>query len=202
MLSVSVTVTVICAAPVCPATGFSVMLRTTPLPPSAMFPFGSNPWLDEVADTFRLAAAVSASPTLKEMGPTWADASRLWLGIAEIVGGVCDEQMFCGEALLCGFGAAVTKSRALLSLSMQPQVPLATSLALPRKSAVVFDGAGAGPVPSAGVEPEPNATRSTTRGSGNATAPSALVVFANATLPAVALTAILVLIASGVGNAV
>ena len=49
-------------------------------------------------------------------------------------------QLLAGDALLCGFGAEITKSPALSLVSTQPPDFL--------KPAVVFDGAGACAVPS------------------------------------------------------
>ena len=63
---------------------------------------------------------------------------RVGVGVGVEVGvGVDAWQLFNGEPLLRGFGAPSAKSRALLSVSMQP--PPA------RKSAVVLLGAGADP---------------------------------------------------------
>jgi hypothetical protein len=58
----SLTLTVIVAEPVLPATGVTVTVRSVPLPPNTMFAAGTNVVEEEVPETVRLAAAVSASP--------------------------------------------------------------------------------------------------------------------------------------------
>src|SRR5499427_489152 len=82
----SLTVTVIVAAPVCPATGVTVTVRLAPLPPKAMFASGTSVWFDEVPLRVRLATGVSTSPTVKAMGPAATPLVVAWLPIAEIVG--------------------------------------------------------------------------------------------------------------------
>jgi len=69
------TVTVMVAVPVCPAAGVTVTVRLAPLPPNAMLAFGTRVGLEELPLTVKLAAAVSASPTVKASGP----AAAPWL---------------------------------------------------------------------------------------------------------------------------
>ena len=65
----SFTVTVIVVLPVCPVAGVTVTVRLAPPPPNTMFPIGTNIGLDEDALNCRLAAATSASSTVKLSGP-------------------------------------------------------------------------------------------------------------------------------------
>ena len=65
----SLTESVICALPVLPVAGVTVTERFAPLPPNTMFAFGTSVVEDEDPETVRLAAAVSASPTLNGIGP-------------------------------------------------------------------------------------------------------------------------------------
>ena len=65
----SLTEIVIKALPVAFEAGVTVIVRLVPLPPSAMFAFGTTVVLTEVAETVRLAAAVSGSLSVNEMGP-------------------------------------------------------------------------------------------------------------------------------------
>ena len=61
----SVTVTVMLAVPNWSANGERDTVRLAPLPPKARLLLGSNVGLDEVAESVRLAAGVSKSPTVK-----------------------------------------------------------------------------------------------------------------------------------------
>src|SRR5438128_885412 len=58
----SLTVTVICAVPVLPAAGVTVTVRFAPLPPNTIFAFGTRVVEEELPETVRLVAGVSASP--------------------------------------------------------------------------------------------------------------------------------------------
>src|SRR4051794_2134027 len=94
--------------------------------------------------------------------------------------------------VLRGFGAPAVKSRALLSVSVAP---------LPaRRSALAFDGAGAAATPSKQLAVVPKPTKSITPVVGHEPL-SAVVAETSATLPAVALIAI-VPVAFGVGSGV
>src|SRR5215470_6120016 len=84
----SLTVIVTVLVPNWLAAGVSVTVRFAPLPPKTMFAFGSSVWLDELPLSVRLAAGVSASPTVKLIGPTVVPVVVAWLLIAEIVGAV------------------------------------------------------------------------------------------------------------------
>ena len=98
-------------------------------------------------------------------------------------------QLTVADAVLRGFGAAVVKSRALLSVSVQP-------FAL-RKPAVVLLNVGVGPEPSKQFVVEPKPTKSTTEvGQEPESAP---VDVTSATFPAPNAIAI-VPVASGVGR--
>ena len=65
----SLTFTVICAVPVLVPAGVTVIVRFAPLPPNTIFAVGTNVVAEEVPETVRLAAAVSASPTVNASGP-------------------------------------------------------------------------------------------------------------------------------------
>jgi hypothetical protein len=66
----SSTDTVTVAVPACPTTGVRVIVRVAPDPPRLMFASGRTVWLELVAVTVRAPAAVSASETVNETGPT------------------------------------------------------------------------------------------------------------------------------------
>lgn len=84
----SLTVTVIVDEPVCPGPGVTEIVLLAPLPPNVMLALGTTVVLLEVALTVRLLVAVSASPIVKEIGPTGVSCNVDWSAIAEIVGGV------------------------------------------------------------------------------------------------------------------
>ncbi|HEY3138799.1 MAG TPA: hypothetical protein VGL29_22440, partial [Blastocatellia bacterium] len=102
-------------------------------------------------------------------------------------------QTFAGEELFRGLGDPALKSDELLSVSVQPFAFLSTAL--------VLLGAGVGPEPSKQFAPLPNPTRSIIETELGQAPLSAVVLFTNATLPALALIAILP-VASGVGRSV
>src|SRR5689334_22539338 len=90
-------------------------------------------------------------------------------------------QLLVGDDVLRGFGVPLLKSSELSSVSVHP------SLAL--KTAVVLLGAGVGPEPSKQLAVPPKPTKSMMDGSDGQASVRALVVLTNATLPAVALIA-------------
>ena len=59
-----------------------------PLPPNAMFAFGTTVVFDEVAVRVRLAAGVCPSPTVKAMAPVAVSSFVAWFAMFEIVGAV------------------------------------------------------------------------------------------------------------------
>src|SRR6266540_1232864 len=63
-LSASVTVSVIVVVPDWLAAGVIATMRVAPLLVTCKFELGTTPWLDDVATTIRLPAAVSRSPTV------------------------------------------------------------------------------------------------------------------------------------------
>ena len=91
--------------------------------------------------------------------------------------GVVPLQSYGAVELLRGVGAPVAKSAALLSVSVQPPPP--------RKIVRVFEGAGAGPLPSYAFAPDPYPTKSTSDANpaGLETVNTAML-FNSATLPA------------------
>ena len=84
----SLTVTVIVVVPVWPVAGVIVIVRFVPDPPKTMLVLGTSVVFDEVPVTLRFAGAVSASPTVKPIGPTTVLTAVAWFGILEMVGGV------------------------------------------------------------------------------------------------------------------
>src|SRR5262249_47213323 len=84
----SLTVTLMMLVPNWPAAGVTVTVRFAPLPPNAMPAFGTSVVFDELPLTVRLAAGVSASPTVNAIAPVAVPPIVDWLAIAEIVGGV------------------------------------------------------------------------------------------------------------------
>src|SRR3954454_24991360 len=76
------------ALPVSAAAGDNVMVRLEPLPPKTILPTGKRIGLDELAETVRLEAAVSLSPTVKGMGTVLVSWLVIWSAMDVIVGGV------------------------------------------------------------------------------------------------------------------
>ena len=68
------------------AAGVRLIVRLAPEPPRTMFAFGTSAVLLEVAVTIRLPAPVSASPTVKAIGPSAVFSSIVWSVTALIVG--------------------------------------------------------------------------------------------------------------------
>ncbi len=65
----SLTVTVIVEVPLSPDAGVMTALRPAPLPPKTMLATGTSVAFDEVADSVNAFGEVSASPTVKAIGP-------------------------------------------------------------------------------------------------------------------------------------
>src|SRR5439155_14351045 len=82
----SLTVTVMVALPDWFVAGINVTVRLEPLPPKRILPFGTSPGLEEVPLTVRLEAGLSASPTVKLIGPVEVSWLIVLSGIFEIVG--------------------------------------------------------------------------------------------------------------------
>ena len=76
------------ATPFWLAAGVTVTVRLAPLPPNAMFPFGTNVVFDELPLTVKLPAAVSASPTVKPIPAVAVSSLVVWLAMLVIVGAV------------------------------------------------------------------------------------------------------------------
>ena len=72
------------------AVGVTTTVRVAPDPPSANAAavLGTSAVFADTAVTVRLAAAVSASPTVKAMGPVAASSAMVMAEMAEIVGAV------------------------------------------------------------------------------------------------------------------
>ena len=70
VLAPSLTVSVIVVLPDAFAAGVMVTLRVAPVPPNTMFPVGTTPVTEDVADSVRSAAAVLSSPTVTVSGPS------------------------------------------------------------------------------------------------------------------------------------
>ena len=83
----SVTVSVTVAVPHCPAAGVTVTVRLAPDPPRAIPAVGSRVRFEETAVTVRSAARVSASPTVKLIGPDEPPVGTVTSATSEIVGG-------------------------------------------------------------------------------------------------------------------
>lgn len=105
-------------------------------------------------------------------------------------------QTLSGDALFRGLGTPAEKSVELLFVSVQPLAA--------RKTAVVFDGAGVGPVPSKQLAAAPKPTKSTMAKVGEVghEVPEVITVVElnNATFPAVA-DILIVPVTSAVGKA-
>src|SRR2546427_4293795 len=83
----SVTVRVIVALPLCPAAGLIVAVRPAPLPPNTILALGTNAGFEDRPETTRLAAGVSASPTVHAMGGLGVLAGVVWSATALMPGG-------------------------------------------------------------------------------------------------------------------
>src|SRR5438067_13544393 len=75
-------VRVIVALPLCPAAGVIVNVRPAPLPPNTILALGTNAGFEDRPETTRLAAGVSASPTVKAMGGVGVLAGVVWSATA------------------------------------------------------------------------------------------------------------------------
>ena len=82
----SLTVTVILAVPVFPASGVTVTVRFAPLPPKTMLAFGTSAEFEAVPTRVRFAAGVSVSLTTNELAGVGVPGLVLRLARAEIVG--------------------------------------------------------------------------------------------------------------------
>src|SRR5437868_12393866 len=82
----SVTVMKTVVTPVRFGAGVRVRVRLVPLPPRMMLFVGSNVGLEEFTRTVRLAAGVSASRTVKLIGPSVVSSGMDWAGMTEMVG--------------------------------------------------------------------------------------------------------------------
>src|SRR3989442_12993475 len=83
----SVTVRVIVALPLCAAAGLIVNDRSAPLPTNTILAFGTNAGFEDRPETTRLAAGVSASPTVNAMGGVGVLAEVVWSATALMLGG-------------------------------------------------------------------------------------------------------------------
>jgi hypothetical protein len=66
-----------------------------------MFAFGTSVEFDELPLTVKLAAAVSASPTVKAIAPVVVSSLIVWDGMFEIVGAVLGERIAALKATIC-----------------------------------------------------------------------------------------------------
>ena len=67
---------VICELPVWFAAGVTFTVRFCPLPPNTIFPFGTNDVREELPETVKLDAAVSASPIVNgSVAVAWLTAT-------------------------------------------------------------------------------------------------------------------------------
>ena len=65
-----------------------VSVGLAPLPPNTTLPFGTNVILLELPLTVRFPGSVSASPTMKGIGPIGVFSGVVWSGISLMVGAV------------------------------------------------------------------------------------------------------------------
>src|SRR4051812_33164838 len=119
-------VTVTVAVPVWPEVGLPVTVRLAPLPPNVIPEFGTSVALLELPLSVRLPAVVSASPTVKLIGPTVVPAVVVWLGMLEIVGAVLVT------------GAALTVSVKLRLAVVVPSFTVRLTVAVPVWPAAAF----------------------------------------------------------------
>ena len=114
----SLTLTVMEAVPDLPAAGVTVTVRFAPEPPNTMLAVGTSVVDDDVPETVRLAAAVSASPIVNGIAAVaWPEAT-VCAAIVEMVGAVF------------GAGAWTVKVNALLVVFV-PSLTVTVIVALP-----------------------------------------------------------------------
>jgi hypothetical protein len=101
----SETVTVMVAMPTWVADGVRPRVRESPVPPMVMAFWGTSVGLEQVADTWRLAAPDSASPTAKPMPDMAAPAAVVWLVMSVMSGG----ELALGPPATVVFTFALTK---------------------------------------------------------------------------------------------
>src|SRR5256885_17039041 len=82
----SLTVTVIVALPVWLVAGVMLTVRLAPEPPNTMLAFGTSVGLEEEPLTTKLSGGVSASLTVKAIGPVAPPSGTNWSGMLEMVG--------------------------------------------------------------------------------------------------------------------
>ena len=89
------------ATPTCPAVGVTVTVRLLSLPPKMILAFGTRPGFEEDAESVRLAAGNSASPTVKGTPLTDEFIRQVVTGIVEMTGAVfAGSTLTTNEALL------------------------------------------------------------------------------------------------------
>ena len=79
---------VIVVVPDCPVAGVTVTVRLSLLPPNTILALGIRSGFEEAPVRRSEAAAVSASPIVKLIGPRTVSCRIVWPLMAEIVGGV------------------------------------------------------------------------------------------------------------------
>jgi len=114
----SLTLNVMVAVPVRPAAGVTVTVRLAPEPPRTILAIGTSVVDEDVAETVRLAAAVSASPIVNGIAAVGWPEVTVCAAIAEIVGAVF------------GAGAWTVKLNALLVVFV-PSFTLTVMVAAP-----------------------------------------------------------------------
>src|SRR6266487_2129028 len=87
LLVLSLTVTVMVALPVWWVAGVTLTVRLAPEPPKTRLAFGTSVGFEEEPVTTRLPGAVSASFTVKAIGPLAPSSGMLWSGMLEMAGG-------------------------------------------------------------------------------------------------------------------
>ena len=113
----SLTVTLMVALPDWFAAGITVTVRLEPLPPKTILPFGTSPGFEDVPLTTRLEAGLSASPTVKLIGPVEVSSAVVWSGMSEITGG----ELFTG--LTVRWNEVLPVSEPSLTLTVTVAVP-------------------------------------------------------------------------------
>jgi hypothetical protein len=84
----SLTEIVMSVLPLWFAAGVTFTVRFAPLPPKTILPFGTSAVEEELAESVRLAAAVSASPIVNGIAAVAVFSATVCAAIVEIVGGV------------------------------------------------------------------------------------------------------------------
>src|SRR6266404_191016 len=137
----SLTVTVMGATPIWLAAGVRATVRLLPAPPKTILAFGRRVVLAELPERVRLAADVSASPTVKEIGAVAVLMRVLVAGMAEMIGGVLAGRTVTVKDVLLDFPpVSITQTVTLDEPACEAAVTLTVRLAPLPPNAILATG--------------------------------------------------------------